>query len=95
IGSIDMLIVHGVFGSYPIAWLPTLVAGAVAVYLVRYTDLLRPQGYDRNALIKDTGSSPETQRPPGARLGRFSVVNGSEPGAECPPDVDKPSSAWA
>lgn len=55
IGSIDMLIVHGIFGSYPIAWLPALVAGAIAIYLVRRTDLLRPQGYDRNALIEAAG----------------------------------------
>jgi len=55
IGSIDMLIVHGVFGSYPIAWLPTLLAGAIAIYLVRRTDLLRPQGYDRNAWVEAVG----------------------------------------
>ncbi|MBA3452154.1 MAG: SpoIIE family protein phosphatase [Deltaproteobacteria bacterium] len=52
IGSMDMLVVHGIFGSYPIGWLPALVAGAIAIYLVRKTDLLRPQGYDRNAWIE-------------------------------------------
>ncbi len=55
IGSIDMLIVHGVLGYYPIAWLPAFVAGAIAAYLVRYTDLLRPQGYDRAALFEAVG----------------------------------------
>jgi len=55
IGSIDMLIVHGIFGGYPIAWLPALLAGAIAIYMVRFTDLLRPQGYDRNALFEAVG----------------------------------------
>lgn len=55
IGSIDMLIVHGILGTYPIAWLPALLAGAIAIYLVRRTDLLRPQGYDRNAWIEAVG----------------------------------------
>ncbi len=55
IGSIDMLIVHGVWSVYPIAWLPGLVAGVVAMYLVLRTDLLRPQGFDRNVLNEVIG----------------------------------------
>jgi len=57
VGSLDMLLVHGVLGRYPIAWLPTLVAGVISIYLVRFTDLLRPRGYDRNALYEAVGCS--------------------------------------
>jgi hypothetical protein len=55
VGAIDMLTVHKVWGAYPIAWLPAIVAGGIAVYLVRYTDLLRPQGYDRGAITEAAG----------------------------------------
>jgi hypothetical protein len=55
VGAIDMLTVHGVWGAYPIAWLPALIAAGIAIYLVRSTDLLRPQGYDRGALIEGAG----------------------------------------
>ena len=50
IGAVDMLTLHGVWGLYPIAWLPGIVAGVIAMYLVLRTDLLRPQGFDRNVL---------------------------------------------
>ncbi|MDB4960380.1 MAG: protein serine/threonine phosphatase [Myxococcales bacterium] len=55
VGAIDMLTVHGVWGAYPIAWLPALVAGVIAIYLVHYTDLLRPRGYDRGVMIEAVG----------------------------------------
>ncbi len=55
IGSIDMLTVHGVWSMYPVAWLPGLVAGVVSMYLVLRTDLLRPQGFDRNVLNEMIG----------------------------------------
>ncbi len=35
------------WGSYPVAWLPALVAALVALYLIRKTNVLRPQGLDR------------------------------------------------
>lgn len=57
IGSLDMLIVHGVWNIYPIAWLPALVGGGIAMYLVLYTDLLRPQGFDRYVLHEMLGFS--------------------------------------
>lgn len=47
VGSLDMLTLHGVWGLYPIAWLPACIAGVLALYLVLKTDLLRPQGFDR------------------------------------------------
>ena len=55
VGSIDMLTVHGVWGLYPIAWVPALIAGVIALYLVLYTDLLRPQGFDRNVMVEILG----------------------------------------
>ncbi|MBA3462387.1 MAG: hypothetical protein H0T46_20665, partial [Deltaproteobacteria bacterium] len=47
IGSVDMLIVHGVWDFYPLAWISAIAGGLIALYLVLYTDLLRPQGFDR------------------------------------------------
>jgi hypothetical protein len=52
VGSLDMLLVHGIWGSYPVAWLPALIAGCVALYMVVRTDLLRPRGFDAGALIE-------------------------------------------
>ncbi len=51
-GSIDVLLVYQVWGGYPIAWLPALVGGLIALYLVLFTDLLRPQGFDRDAMTE-------------------------------------------
>ncbi len=55
IGSLDMLTVHGVWNVFPIAWLPALIGGGIAMYLVLYTDLLRPQGFDRYVLHEMLG----------------------------------------
>ncbi|MDX2093409.1 MAG: SpoIIE family protein phosphatase [Kofleriaceae bacterium] len=52
VGSLDMLLVHGIWGSYPVAWLPALIAGCVALYMVVRTDLLRPRGFDAGVLIE-------------------------------------------
>ena len=41
-----------IWGVYPIAWLPASVAAVVALYLVLRTDLLRPQGFDRDVAIE-------------------------------------------
>lgn len=60
IGSIDMLLVHGVWGSYPIAWIPALAATTITFYLVVRTDLLRPQGVDRAAVIELVGFAVAT-----------------------------------
>jgi hypothetical protein len=49
IGATDVLIVHGVLGRYPIAWLPSTVACCLGLYLELRTDLLRPEGLDRGA----------------------------------------------
>lgn len=57
IGSIDVLHVYGVWGSYPVAWLPALIAGVITIYLVLKTDLLRPQGLDRNVITEAAGFS--------------------------------------
>lgn len=55
IGSIDMLLVHGVIGFYPIAWLPATIACGVGLYLELRTDLLRSRGFDRGALLELAG----------------------------------------
>jgi hypothetical protein len=52
VGATDMLLVYDIAGVYPVAWFPTLVACALALYLVLYTDLLRPQGLDRGVVIE-------------------------------------------
>ena len=52
VGSTDLLLVYDVGGSYPLAWVPGLIASAVALYLVLRTDLLRPQGLDRGVVIE-------------------------------------------
>jgi hypothetical protein len=52
IGSVDVLLLYGVWGSYPIAWLPATIAACIALYLVLRTDLLRPQGFDRSVAIE-------------------------------------------
>jgi hypothetical protein len=55
VGATDLLLVYDVWGYYPVAWLPALVACVVALYLVGYTDLLRPQGIDRTIAIEVVG----------------------------------------
>ncbi len=60
IGSIDTLLIHDVWGSFPIAWLPVFVATTVMFYLVVRTDLLRPQGVDRAAIVELVGFTVAT-----------------------------------
>ena len=55
IGSSDLLLVHGVVGFYPIAWLPATIACGVALHLEIRTDLLRSRGLDRGALFELLG----------------------------------------
>lgn len=55
IGGTDMLLVHGVVGVYPIAWLPTTVACGIALHLELRTDLLQPRGFDRGVLFELVG----------------------------------------
>jgi hypothetical protein len=55
IGGTDMLLIHGVFGVYPIAWLPATIACGIALHLELRTDLLRPQGFDRRVLFELVG----------------------------------------
>jgi Stage II sporulation protein E (SpoIIE) len=52
IGGTDALLVHGVFGLYPIAWLPATIACGVTLYLELRTDLLRPRGVDPAAVLE-------------------------------------------
>ena len=52
VSSIDTLLLYGVWGFYPIAWLPALAAALVALYLVVRTDLVRPEGLDRRLAIE-------------------------------------------
>jgi len=55
IGGTDMLLVHGVVGVYPIAWLPATIACGITLYLELGTDLLRPRGFDRRVLFELVG----------------------------------------
>lgn len=55
IGSSDLLLVHGVVGFYPIAWLPATIACGVALHLELRTDLLRSRGLDRRAAFELAG----------------------------------------
>ncbi|HEY0483021.1 MAG TPA: SpoIIE family protein phosphatase [Kofleriaceae bacterium] len=55
VGGSDFLIVHGVLGFYPIAWLPATIACGITLYLELGTDLLRPRGFDRGALFELVG----------------------------------------
>lgn len=52
VGSLDMLLVYGVWGRFPVVWLPALIASGVALHMVVRTDLLRPRGFDRGVLIE-------------------------------------------
>ena len=55
IASVDVLLLYGVWGVYPIAWLPASVAAGIALYLCVRTDMLRPQGLDRAAAAELVG----------------------------------------
>ena len=55
LGGTDMLLVHGVAGVYPIAWLPATIACGITLYLELRTDLLRPRGFDRGVLFELIG----------------------------------------
>jgi hypothetical protein len=55
VGGTDMLLVHGVVGVYPIAWLPATIACVITIYLELRTDLLRPRGFDRGVLFELAG----------------------------------------
>ena len=50
--SVDTLTLYGIWGGYPIAWMPALAAAIVALYLVLRTDLVRPQGLDRGLALE-------------------------------------------
>jgi GAF domain-containing protein len=55
VGSLDTLLLYGIWGSYPIAWLPATIAAGIAIYLVLRTDLIRPQGFDRVIAVELAG----------------------------------------
>ena len=55
VGSSDMLLVHGVLGRYPIAWLPGTIACGVALYLALATDILRSRGLDLGVVFELAG----------------------------------------
>ena len=55
VSSIDTMLLytgHTPWGSYPVAWLPALLAAIVALYLIARTNILRPQGFDRGRAIE-------------------------------------------
>lgn len=55
IGATDMLLVYDVVGSYPVSWLPALLAAVLTTYYCLRSDLLRPQGLDRDAMVEVGG----------------------------------------
>jgi len=55
IGGTDMLLVHGIVGVYPIAWLAVTIACGIALHLELRTDLLQPRGFDRSVLYELIG----------------------------------------
>lgn len=55
IASADILLIYDVVGSFPIAWLPALLACVLAIYLMARTDFLRSRGFDRGVLIELAG----------------------------------------
>ena len=55
VGASDMLLVHGVLGRYPIAWLPATIACGLALYLELGTDILRPRGLDLGVAFELAG----------------------------------------
>jgi hypothetical protein len=57
VGASDLLLVYGITGVYPIAWLCAMIAALVALRLVLTTDLLRPQGFERGAFIEGLGTA--------------------------------------
>jgi GAF domain-containing protein len=60
VASTDLLLVYGVAGVYPIAWLPALLACGLAIYLMVRTDFLRSRGFDHGALIELGGAALAT-----------------------------------
>jgi len=52
IGSLDTLVLYGIAGPYPFAWLGASTAAGIALYLVLRTDFLRPQGFDSSTAIE-------------------------------------------
>ena len=57
VGASDLLLVYGISGVYPIAWLCAMIAALVALRYVLRTDLLRPQGFDRAAFVEALGTA--------------------------------------
>ena len=55
IGASDLRLLYDDGGTYPIAWLSASVAALVTVYYELRSDLLRPQGLDRDALTELDG----------------------------------------
>jgi hypothetical protein len=51
-GSLDVLLLYRLWGTYPVAWIPTLVVCSISFYLIVRTDLLRPRGYDRELAVE-------------------------------------------
>src|SRR3569623_1548380 len=52
IGSRDTLVLYGIAGPYPFAWLGASTAAGIALYLVLRADFLRPQGFDSSTAIE-------------------------------------------
>ncbi|HET7500097.1 MAG TPA: SpoIIE family protein phosphatase [Kofleriaceae bacterium] len=55
IGGTDMLLVHGVVGFYPAAWLSATIACGITLHLELRSDLLRPRGVDRAVALELAG----------------------------------------
>ncbi|HEU0037512.1 MAG TPA: SpoIIE family protein phosphatase [Kofleriaceae bacterium] len=52
VGATDLLLVYDVAGFFPVAWLSAGIAGGIALYYELRSDLLRPQGFDRDVFVE-------------------------------------------
>ncbi|MGN6109853.1 MAG: hypothetical protein ACTHU0_32395, partial [Kofleriaceae bacterium] len=57
VGASDLLLVYSIAGVYPIAWLCATIAAWVAVYYELRSNLLRPQGLDRDVATELIGAA--------------------------------------
>jgi len=48
----DLFLTYGVFGVYPVSWLPSLIAVALSLYAMFAGDVLNRSGVDRAAVIE-------------------------------------------
>jgi serine phosphatase RsbU (regulator of sigma subunit) len=48
----DVFLTYGIFGVYPMSWLPSTIAAGLSLYAILYGDVLRQRGVDRSAVVE-------------------------------------------